>query len=239
MAVDDKRPQARFDPVTEADRQAEASMRRLLTRHVPDHSVVGEEHGVHDGSAPWTWILDPIDGTRAFIAGFPTWTTLIGLYHDGTPAAGIIEAPATRERWVGVVGQGATWHGPDFTRPARVRPCASLAHAVLSTTNAELFHDPGSRAGWEALCASTRLRRYGGDGYAYGLLAAGQLDLVVEHELQSYDVAAPIAVVRAAGGVATAWDGGRAADGGTLIAAGDPRVHAQALAVLRQAGAVG
>lgn len=239
VAVDDKRPQARFDPVTEADREAEASMRRLLARYAPDHGIVGEEHGTLEGSAPWTWVLDPVDGTRAFIAGFPTWTTLIGLYHDGVPTAGVIEAPATKERWVGVIGAGTTWYGPDATRAATVRRCEGLAEAVISTTSHELFRTPGESAAWRALTERTRLRRYGGDGYAYGLLASGHLDAVVEQGLQPYDVAAPIAVVRAAGGIVTSWDGGRVADGGNIVAAGDPRVHAEILALLREVGAVG
>jgi myo-inositol-1(or 4)-monophosphatase len=239
LAVDDKRPAAGFDPVTEADREAEAAMRRLLAERAPDHGVVGEEHGSVVGTAPWTWVLDPIDGTRAFIAGFPTWTTLIGLLHEGEPVAGIIEAPATGERWTGVVGVGTTWTRAGRSEPARVRRCARLADAVLSTTNAELFRTAPERDAWDTLCDRTRLRRYGGDGYAYGLVASGTLDLVVELGLAPYDVVGPIAVVRAAGGIATAWDGGPAADGGTLIAAGDPRVHAEALALLRAAGAVG
>ena len=226
LAVDDK-ADVGFDPVTLADRSAEAAMRALLQTEVPEHGIVGEEHGTAAGASEWRWILDPVDGTRAFIAGFPTWVTLIGLFRGEEPAYGLIDAPATDDRWAGGLG-----------RPMRpgVRPCADLASAVISTTSAELFRTPGTRAGWQALCARTRLRRYGGDGYAYGLLAAGHLDGIVEFGLQLYDVAAVIPVVRAAGGQITGWDGGSPVRG-HVVASGDPRVHDQILEVLRATGA--
>jgi len=225
IPVDDKRPQARFDPVTEADRAAEAAMRELLADQVPLHGILGEEHGETASDSDWRWILDPIDGTRAFISGFPTWVTLIGLLHQGQPAFGLIDAPATDDRWAGGAGHPS----------GGVRPCASLEQAVLSTTSAEMFRTPGEHAAWQALCARSRLRRYGGDGYAYGLLASGHIDAVIESGLQLYDVAAVIPVVRAAGGRVTGWDGGDALRG-HVVASGDPRVHEQILEVLRVSG---
>lgn len=217
-----------FDPVTEGDREAERVMRELLADTVPDHNIIGEEHGATDGPGPWTWVLDPIDGTRAFMAGFPSWVTLIGLMFEGVPVMGLIDAPATDDRWVG---------GPGIRPPRRVRACASLDQAVLTTTDAELFSGQ-AQAAWLALCAGSRLRRYGGDGYGYGLLSAGHLDAVVERGMQIYDVAAPIAVVRGAGGIVTGWDGGDPLRG-HMVASGDERLHAQILEVLRAHGATG
>lgn len=226
ISVDDKDP-GRFDPVTEADRAAEAAMRALLDVEVPDHSIIGEEHGTRRTDSPWTWVLDPIDGTRAFISGFPTWVSLIGLLYEGEPAFGLIDAPGTGDRWVS--------HGDPTLA---VRACSDLSQATISTTTAELFATPAHTAAWTALQARSKLRRYGGDGYAYGLLAAGHIDAVVERGLQIYDVAAVIAVVRAAGGRVTGWDGGDPLRG-HLCAAGDPAVHAQILEILRATGAAG
>lgn len=227
LAVDDKRP-GNFDPVTQADRDAETAMRAILARELPNHGIIGEEHGTDASESPWDWVLDPIDGTRAFISGFPTWVTLIGLRHRGVPLFGLIDAPATGDRWIGGPGLGAA---------PSTRRCASLSEATLATTSAEHFWRVQSdRAAWDALCARSRLRRYGGDGLAYGLLAEGHIDAVIEHGLQLYDFAAVIPVVEGAGGVITGWDGGDPLRG-HLVAAGDARVHAEILEVLRATGA--
>jgi myo-inositol-1(or 4)-monophosphatase len=229
-----------LDPVTEADRTTEAALRQLLHERVPDHGVLGEEFAATPTSGSYTWVLDPIDGTRAFIAGFPTWVTLIALVERGVPVVGSISAPATATSWRGGVGPNGRWaerQTPSGTFPIRVRPCADLAGAIASTTSPELFHGPAADV-WATLCAQTRLRRYGGDGYAYGNLASGLVDLVMENQLQPYDIAAVVAVVRGAGGVATAWDGGDPLGGsGTLLACGDERLHAQVLALIQAYGA--
>jgi len=233
-----------FDPVTEADRAAEAAMRALLVERVPGHGIVGEEHGTTPTEGAWRWVLDPIDGTRAFVAGFPTWTTLVGLLHRDRPVLGLIDAPAARRRWCAWTvalddgtppGLRATWD--EASPPTRVRPCRGLQAATLSTTDPALFTSPARRAAWQALSARCRTRRLGGDALAYALLASGRVDLVVECGLQPYDIAALVPVVEAAGGVITTWSGGPPLTDDTLIAAGDARVHVEALAVLRATGA--
>ncbi len=207
-------------------------MRALLDARAPDHGVLGEEHGATRTDADWRWVLDPIDGTRAFISGFPTWVTLIGLAWRGVPVLGLIDAPAVGARvWGHVVGAdgvapGAWIRDPGGEREARVRPCASIGAAILSTTSPDLFTAPTEREGWARVRDAARLVRYGGDGFAYALLAAGRLDGIVESGLQPYDMVAPIAVVRAAGGLATGVSGDDPLAEGALVAAGDPAVHA-------------
>lgn len=222
-----------FDPVTEADRQAEAAMRRVLAERTPGFGVHGEEHGLVRERAPWRWVLDPIDGTRAYICGFPTWTTLIALLFEGSPVLGLIDAPAADITVVGLVrdlsgrAAGAYRVREGELDPVRVRSCPDLSHATLSTTGPELLPSPPVREAWWQACARSKLQRYGGDGLAYGLLARGLIDGVVEAGLKPYDLAAPLAVVRAAGGVATGFDGGDPLVSGSIIAAGDPRIHAE------------
>lgn len=226
-----------FDPVTEADRRAEQAMRRVLAREVPEHGIHGEEHGLHLASAPYRWVLDPIDGTRAYISGFPTWVTLIALLFEGEPLLGLIDAPAVGVTVLGLVCdagahragayriEGRGIEGRAF-RPLATRPCPSLDRATLATTGPELLPSPAILKAWWRACARSRLQRYGGDGFAYALLARGLIDGVVEAGLKPYDLAAPLAVVRAAGGLATSFDGGDPLQSGQVIAAGDPRVHA-------------
>jgi myo-inositol-1(or 4)-monophosphatase len=187
-------------------------------------------------------VLDPIDGTRAFILGMPLWGTLIGLEHgavDGaTPVLGVMNQPFTGERFWSD-GRAAAWRrGEGPAVPLATRDCARLADAALTTTHPGLFVDPADRAGFAALEHAARLTRYGGDCYAYCLLAAGFIDLIVEAGLKPYDVVALIPIIESAGGIVTTWDGRPANAGGRILAAGDARVHAEALAVLRQATAV-
>jgi myo-inositol-1(or 4)-monophosphatase len=235
LAVHDKGGHA-FDPVTDADRDAERAMRALLEREVPDHGIHGEEHGMVREGARWRWVLDPIDGTRAFISGFPTWVTLVGLLCDGEPVLGVIDAPAAGllvVGWTRPTERGpaaAELHDRGGVRPIRARGCPSLDLATLSTTSPDLFTSNRHRRGWAAARTGSKLQRYGGDGLAYALIAAGLVDGVVETGLQAYDLVAPLAVVRAAGGVATSVDGGDPLADGTVIAAGDPAVHAALLA---------
>jgi myo-inositol-1(or 4)-monophosphatase len=230
IAAEDKSRGGAFDPVTEADRAGEATMRQLIKRSFPTHGIVGEEFGAERADADYVWVLDPIDGTRAFIAGLPTWGTLIGLSRAGRPVFGMMHQPFTGERFFGD-GGSATFRGPGGERRLRTRRCASLAEAVISTTSPKLFSGDELSA-YDRVESVARLARYGCDCYAYCMLAAGHIDLVVESGLKPYDIVALIPIIEGAGGVVTAWDGSSAAGGGSIVAAGDRRVHAAALELL-------
>lgn len=222
---------AAFDPVTIADREAEAAMRALIRNERPNDGVLGEEYGVEPSHCPRRWVLDPIDGTRAFITGRPTWGTLIALEDDGRRVLGIIDQPVLRERFI-AYGNRAEFHSPAGAIALRTRTCAALAHAAVSTTHPWSYFSPSERAGFEELCARARMSYFGGDCYAYGLLALGHIDLIVEASLAAWDVAALIPIVEKAGGVITDWSGAPVGEGGRIVAAGDARVHAQALEIL-------
>jgi inositol-phosphate phosphatase/L-galactose 1-phosphate phosphatase/histidinol-phosphatase len=226
VAIDDKTDNS---PVTIADREAETAMRDLLTRHVPEHGVFGEEHGAVRTDAEYVWVLDPIDGTKAFITGLPIFGTLVALLHRGKPVMGIIDQPILKERWLGVEGQRSTFNGT----PISVRACDALAKAYMYSTAPLMF--PGAyEKPHEALTRKVKLFRWGGDCYAYGLLASGHVDLVVEASLKLYDFAALVPVVKGAGGLITDWRG-RELDmqsDGSVLAAGDPAVHKAASAIL-------
>jgi inositol-phosphate phosphatase/L-galactose 1-phosphate phosphatase/histidinol-phosphatase len=226
VTVDDKTDQS---PVTIADREAETAMREILDKHVPQHGVFGEEHGAVRTDAEYVWVLDPIDGTKAFITGLPLFGTLIGLFHRGKPVLGVIDQPILKERWLGVEGERSTLNG----QPIKVRACRDLDQAYLYSTSPGMF--PGAYAKpHEALTEKVKLFRWGGDCYAYGLLAAGHVDLVVEASLKLYDYAALIPVITGAGGTITDWKG-KPLDmnsDGSVIAAGDAAVHRAAMRVL-------
>jgi inositol-phosphate phosphatase / L-galactose 1-phosphate phosphatase / histidinol-phosphatase len=226
VAIDDKTDNS---PVTIADREAETAMRDLLQRHVPEHGVFGEEHGAVRTDAEYVWVLDPIDGTKAFITGLPIFGTLVALLHRGKPVMGIIDQPILKERWLGVEGQRSTFNGT----PISVRACDALAKAYMYSTAPLMF--PGAyEKPHEALTRQVKLFRWGGDCYAYGLLASGHVDLVVEASLKLYDFAALVPVVKGAGGLITDWRG-RELDmqsDGSVLAAGDPAVHRAAMGML-------
>lgn len=222
-----------FDPVTVADRAAELAMRDVLARHRPQDGIFGEEFGVSEGTSGLTWVLDPIDGTRAFISGTPTWGVLIALSDENGPMFGIVDQPYIGERFVGGFGQ-AEVSGPVGTQRLRTRTIGTLAEATIFTTFPEVG-TKAERAGFEAVSQKCKLTRYGMDCYAYALLAAGQVDLVVEAGLSAYDIQGPIAVVEAAGGIVTDWQGGPAHDGGRVLAAANLEIHAAALEILRKA----
>jgi histidinol phosphatase-like enzyme (inositol monophosphatase family) len=222
-----------FDPVTAADREAEAAMRALIRAERPGDGILGEEHGAEQGSNEFRWVLDPIDGTRAFITGRPTWGTLIALEKNGRPILGIIDQPVLNERFVGFRGR-AEFHSSLARTPIACRPCAALADAVVSTTHPWAYFTPAERNGFETVCARARMSSFGGDCYAYALLAMGHLDVIIEATLQPWDVAALVPIVENAGGVLTDWTGGPVPHGGRIVAAGDPRVHAEVLEVLAQ-----
>jgi myo-inositol-1(or 4)-monophosphatase len=230
IGVEDKGRLGKFDPVTVADRAGESAMRDLIKRTFPGHGIVGEEFGGENEDAEYVWVLDPIDGTRGFITGLPTWGTLIGLLRHGHPVYGSMSQPFTRERFFGDGGQ-ARYRGPLGERRLRARACDTLEQATLSSTSPRLFAG-SDLAAFEALEARTRHTRFGGDCYAYSMLAAGQIDLVVEVGLKPYDIVALVPVVEGAGGVITTWEGDSAATGGRIVAAGDRRVHAAALELL-------
>ncbi|ETA52214.1 histidinol-phosphatase [Ponticoccus alexandrii] len=220
-----------FDPVTQADRAAEEAMRAVLAKRRPQDAILGEEFGRSDGSSGLTWVLDPIDGTRAFLSGTPTWGVLIAVSDESGPFLGIIDQPYTQERFVGGPGL-SEWTGPHGGAPLKTRATAGLSDAVLFTTFPEVG-TAGEGAAFRRVAEQVKLVRYGMDCYAYALLAAGQIDLVIEAGLQAYDIQAPIAVIEAAGGVVTDWQGRPAHDGGRALAAANPLVHAAALDLLR------
>lgn len=230
LGIENKNASRDLDPVTEADRAAEAVMRRLINENFPQHGIIGEEFGSERADAEYVWVLDPIDGTKSFISGFPVWGTLIALMHNGTPVFGMMHQPYIGERFSGDSGS-AIYNGPSGTRNLAVRKCASLADATLFTTSPRLMND-ADRAQFEQVEKNVRLSRYGGDCYAYCMLAAGHLDLIIETELKPYDVAALIPIVAGAGGIMTTWDGKPAQSGGRIIAAGDQRVHEAAMKIL-------
>ena len=226
VQIDDK---SDASPVTIADREAETAMRELLTKHVPQHGVFGEEHGAVRTDAEYVWVLDPIDGTKAFITGMPIFGTLIALLHKGAPVMGIIDQPIQKERWLGVAGERSTFNG----QPIATRACAALANAYMYSTAPEMFKD--TTAGrHQALTRQVKLFRWGGDCYAYGLLASGHVDLVVESGLKLYDFAALVPVIQGAGGTITDWHG-KALDmhsPGAVLAAGDTALHRAAMGLL-------
>ena len=231
LAVDNKLGDNGFDPVTLADRAAEAAIRGLLAATRPQDAIFGEEQGYRPGSSGLTWVIDPIDGTRAFITGMPLWGTLIAL-HDGLrPVLGVMDQPYIGERFCGS-RLGATLRRGGVSRPLHTRGCGGLSQAALQCTALDMFKPGAERTAYDALADTVRLRRYSGDCYAYCMLAHGLLDLVVEAELKPYDIQALIPIVEAAGGRISDWRGGDAQLGGQVLAAGDAALHARALEVL-------
>jgi myo-inositol-1(or 4)-monophosphatase len=234
IGVEDKSAAGmRFDPVTQADRAAELAIRALIKRDFPEHGIVGEEYGNERADAEYVWVLDPIDGTKSFISGMPAWGTLIALTHFGTPVFGMMHQPFIGERFSGD-GAAANYRGPAGARALMARPCAALGDAIMFTTSPRLM-SAQDRAAFARVEEAVKLSRYGGDCYAYCMLAAGHVDLVIETGLKPHDIVALIPIVAGAGGVVTAWDGGPATQGGRIIAAGDKRVHAAAMELLARA----
>ena len=226
IAVDDKPD---LSPVTIADRAAEAAMRHLIAARFPEHGIIGEEFGPEREAAEFVWVLDPIDGTKSFISGVPLFGTLIALARQGRPILGIIDQPISRERWIGASGHPTTLNGA----PIRCRPCSALAAATMFATSPDMFKG-GDAAAFARAAAAAKLARFGADCYAYGLLALGSIDLVIEASLKPYDFSAMVPIVEGAGGIASDWRGmplSLASDGRVLVA-GDRGVHQEALALL-------
>jgi len=229
LAVDHKGGQL-FDPVTRADRDAETAIRAGLAASYPSHGILGEEFGAQAGSE-YCWIIDPIDGTRAFILGLPLWGTLIGLTRDGAPLLGLMDQPFTGERFWSSETEAIFRHAGE-TRVMRTRACADLGDALLATTSTDFFTSEEEHVRFGALSRAVRLRRFGGDCYNYCLLAMGHIDLVVEAGLKPFDILPLIPIIERAGGVVSSWEGGDAREGGRVIAAGDARVHQAAMEIL-------
>lgn len=219
-----------FDPVTEADREAERAIRAVLRETFPEHGILGEEWGGERLDSRHVWVIDPIDGTRSFISGIPLWGTLVGLLENGDAVAGLMAQPFTGELFF-TDGMTALYEGPGGPRELRTRKTTQLADATLCTTTPSLF-SAEERPLYNELEKAVRLPRYGTDCYAYAMLAAGQVDLVAESGLQPYDIVALIPIIEKAGGVITDWQGGPAEKGGRVLAAATPKLHAEAMRLL-------
>ena len=230
LGVEDKGSAAGFDPVTAADRAAESAMRALIKRSFPEHGIVGEEYGDENIDAEYIWVLDPIDGTKSFITGMPAWGSLIALTRNGAPVFGMMHQPFIRERFAGD-GGAAHYRGPAGERDLHVRPCPALADAMMFTTSPQLMNE-ADRTAFGRVETAVRLSRYGGDCYAYCMLAAGHVDLVIETGLKPHDIVALIPIIEGAGGIVTNWEGKSGVAGGRIVAAGDRRVHEAAMKLL-------
>jgi histidinol phosphatase-like enzyme (inositol monophosphatase family) len=232
LTVDNKWTEG-FDPVTEADRQAELAVREVIAARFPDHGLIGEEWDDKPSDGRFAWVIDPIDGTRAFISGVPVWGTLVGLLVDGRAVAGLMAQPFTGEVYLSLPGEAHYFRGKE-SAPLSTSSVTELRRAKVTTTSPDLFLRAGRdlTLPWRAISDGALTVRYGLDCYGYCLLAAGHLDLVVEAGLKNVDIAPLIPLIRNAGGVVTTWDGGEAEDGGNIVAAATPQLHAEAMQVL-------
>jgi histidinol phosphatase-like enzyme (inositol monophosphatase family) len=221
-----------FDPVTEADKGGEKAIRAIIERERPDDGILGEEFGEKKGSNGLRWVLDPVDGTRAFITGRHEWGSLIALEKDEMPVLGIIDQPVLGERFLGVHGRSVLIEGEKRT-PLKVRECASLKDAILCATDPGQYFSTVQQAAFARVKEEVRMTRYCGDCYLFAVLAMGFVDIVIEAGFSRWDIAALIPIVEGAGGVITSWDGGDCRDGKTILACGDKRVHEEAMALLR------
>lgn len=220
-----------LSPVTIADREAEAAIRRLIAEHHPDHGVIGEEHGSDRPDAEFVWVVDPIDGTKGFTCGRPLFGTLIALCHAGTPVVGIVDHPALRERWVGAAGRPTTFAG----RPVRTRTGRPIAQAVLLASSPHMFKG-NQQPAFDRVRNSCRFVQYGSDCYHYGIVASGYGDIAIEASMSIYDYLAAVPVIEGAGGIATDWSGRKLtiASGDTVAAAGDAALHETVLELINR-----
>ena len=237
LVADDK---ADASPVTIADRTSERAMRAVLSERLPTHGILGEEFGLERPDARWRWVLDPVDGTRAFITGRPSFGILVALLDDGVPVLGLIDQPVTGERWIGVAGSPTRFVSHSLPGIPHTRRCASLAEAELSCTSPEML-DPDSEPRWRSLWAKVKRASWGGDCYAYGLLALGQIDIIAECGMNPWDWAALVPVIEGAGGRVTDWQGNplRETGDGTVLAVGNPALLAPAVDALANRAALG
>ena len=232
ISLIDNKYQAGFDPVTEADREAEKAIRKLINASFPDHGILGEEFGGENLDHSHVWVIYPIDGTRAFISGIPVWGTLAGLTIDGDAVAGLMAQPFTNELFM-CDGDASWYEGPGGIRRLETRKTTELSETTLFTTTPAMFKDE-QRAAYDRVEQCVRLARYGTDCYAYSMLAAGFVDLVVETGLHPYDIVALVPIIEKAGGVITTWDGGPAEKAGDIVAAATPELHAKTLELLNR-----
>jgi myo-inositol-1(or 4)-monophosphatase len=220
-----------FDPVTEADKGGERAIRAILDAERPDDAILGEEYGAKPGTSGWRWVLDPVDGTRAFITGRHEWGSLIALEKDETPVLGLLDQPVLGERFIGV-GDKAELHQAGKVTSLNVRACADVKEAVLCATDPSAYMTQVQQAAFDRVKAQARLTRYHGDCYIFAMLAMGFIDVIVEGAFRRWDVAALFPLVEGAGGRITNWQGAPWRDGDPVLASGDARVHAQAIALL-------
>ena len=221
-----------YDPVTAADRDAEAVIRAEIAKAFPEHGIRGEEHGHEPGRSPLTWVIDPIDGTRSFITGQLHWGMLVALNDGERVLCGLAHQPFVGETFLAVAGGPARWRRGAEERALATRRCPGVADAIVACTTPDMFATPGSLAAFERVRAKAKLTRYGGDCYAYCLLAMGLIDVVIESSLKAWDVQALIPIVEGAGGTLTSWDGGRCDEGGDVVACGDPSLAPKVRALL-------
>lgn len=221
-----------WDPVTEGDRAGERAIRRMIEERFPDHGIHGEEYGMKAGSSPFTWVLDPVDGTRSFVFGMPTWATLIGLTYEGRPMLGVMSQPFVGEMFYG--NPDGAWHDQRGTvTPIRTRQGVPLSRAAIGTTAPELYRSAADAAALNRLRKASQVMRYGGDAYFFALLAAGHIDIAMDAGLQAYDIAALLPIITGAGGAYTEWTGGNPVEGGNILSAGSQALLDEALAVMR------
>jgi myo-inositol-1(or 4)-monophosphatase len=231
--VEDKSGGGSYDPVTIADRDAEAAIRAGIASRYPDHGIRGEEHGFQQGRSPYTWVIDPIDGTRSFILGLLHWATLIALHDGERPIVGVCHQPYVGETFAATAGGRAEWRRGAQQRTLATRACSRIEDAVVACTDPTvMFGDAAARARFDRVSARARLTRWGGDCYAYCLLAMGFVDVVIESGLAAYDIQALIPIVEGAGGVVSDWRGTSCAEGGSVVACGDRDLHRQVLELL-------
>ena len=228
LDVEDKGGARGYDPVTEADRAAEAVIRDAILRRYPDHGIEGEEHGRQPGSSPYTWVIDPIDGTRSFILGHLHWATLIALHDGSRPVVGVTHQPYVGESFV-AANDLAEWRRDGERRRLHTRPCPRVEDAIVATTDPRHFRSNRQSAAYAAVTGGARLVRYGGDCYCYTQVAMGLVDIVIETGLQAYDIQALIPLIENAGGAISNWEGGRCDAGGDVLACGDARLHQRLL----------
>lgn len=221
-----------WDPVTEGDRAGERIMREMIERRFPDHGIHGEEYGLKPSRSGFTWVLDPVDGTRAFISGMPTWATLIGLNFEDRPQVGVMNQPFVGETFYGNP-QGSWSRHQGALRRLKTRPARPLTQATFTTTAPELYRSDAEKDVLRRLTTATRLTRYGGDAYFFCVLAAGQTDLAIDAHMEPYDIAPLIPIIEGAGGIVTTWEGQPAAKGGNVIAASSALLYEEALKVIR------
>lgn len=231
----DKGGPGAFDPVTEADKGAERAIRKLIAEHYPEHGVIGEEYGEDRPDAEFVWVLDPVDGTRAFIAGLPLWTTLIGLRHQGKPVLGSIGQPFLEEIFIGHAGGSRLMMRGGWSQELKVRACPKLTDAIIATTDPEACFNGAELGAWTQVRAAAKLARLGCDAYAYAMVAAGRMDMVIEAGLKAWDIDAAIPLIEGAGGVVTDWRGQPVGQhGGQIAIAGDRACLEEALVALKR-----